>query len=456
VAQIRSKRSRLLLRLQRLVFVVLLLAIAGLSASLSVRYNLTQDWTATGRHSLSDASRQLLDQLDQPLRITAYAREEEVLRQRISTLVQRYQRHKSDIVLNFVNPDAVPDQLREMGITSDGELVIEYAGRSEHLQAHNEQALTNALHRIARSGERWLVFLAGHGERQPDTEANHHLRDWVHQVENKGISARSVNLAQTGAIPDNTSALVIADPRTELLPGEIKLIIDYVNGGGNLLWMTEPDSSQQLLPLAELLGVEFLPGIIIDPTARQLGITHPAVVVVTRYGLHDVTSGFEYVSLLPQVRPLLLVEDSGWNGAILMESSTQSWSETGALKDSVRFDEDADLPGPLAIGIALSREVEPTAEQAEPKNQRVVVLGDADFLSNAYVGNSGNLELGMRIINWLVADDAFIDVPVRTATDQQLELSSAAGMIIGFGFLFVLPLALVVTGITLWWRRRRA
>ena len=57
-------------------------------------------------------------------------------------------------------------KIRELGITQDGELRIKYLGRTEKVQSINEQAITNAFQRLMRSGERWVVFLEGHGERR--------------------------------------------------------------------------------------------------------------------------------------------------------------------------------------------------------------------------------------------------------------------------------------------------
>ena len=92
--------------------------------------------------------------------------------------------------------------------------------------------------------------------------------------------------------------------------------------------------------------------------------------------------------------------------------------------------------------------------EAESGEQRVIVIGDNDFLSNAYLGNGGNVELGLNLFNWLNHDDQFISITARTASDVNLELSKPAQLVIGFGFLVVLPLLLLGTGFTIWWRRR--
>jgi ABC-type uncharacterized transport system involved in gliding motility auxiliary subunit len=95
------------------------------------------------------------------------------------------------------------------------------------------------------------------------------------------------------------------------------------------------------------------------------------------------------------------------------------------------------------------------SEQASSPTQRVAVIGDADFISNAYLGNGANLDLGNRLVNWLSHDDALIRIPPRTAPDTQLTLTPTLSLAIGLGFLAVIPLGLLAAGGTIWWRRRK-
>ena len=83
------------------------------------------------------------------------------------------------------------------------------------------------------------------------------------------------------------------------------------------------------------------------------------------------------------------------------------------------------------------------------------MVGDGDFLSNTYVGNGGNLNLGLNMVNWLARDDQFISIPAKAASDLDLHLSATAQAMIAFGFLLVIPLLLAGTGTLVWLRRRK-
>lgn len=448
-----TRVTRFQSRLSSWCFAALFLLLVALLAWLSTRHPLEFDWTRSGRHTLSPASQEVLKRFDGPINVTAYAREDPVLRDAIRAFVGRYQRARSGITLEFVNPDLVPDEVRKLGISMDGELVIRHGARSEQVKSINEESFTNALQRLAHDKERWLTFLEGHGERKPFGAANHDLGEWVKHLSERGYRAQPLNPGEAHAIPDNTSVLILAGPQLDLLPGEVELIHDYLNRGGNLLWLTDPGSLRGLEPLAADLGIRFLPGVVVDVAGRLLGINDPGIALVTPslYGAHAITRGLEFSTLYPHVAALTAEEAGEWQATTLLETGNHTWLESGELSGNARYDDGSELRGPLTIGIALER---PSPADRD-RLQRAVVIGDGDFLANAYLHNAGNLELGTRLVHWLASEDELITIPPKVAPDSVLELSPLEAGIIGFGFLFVLPALLFGTGLALAWRRRR-
>ncbi len=453
-----NRRFRRRVRLQNTATVILFLVVIGLLAWLSTRYHWQTDWTASGRNTLSIASVELLQQLDSPVRIDAFARNNELtpVRKAIAELIGRYQHHKPDIELRFINPDSAPDQVRDAGIMVDGELILHYQGRKEHVQQPGEQQITNALQRLLRSTGHRIVFVTGHGERSPSSRQAQDLGAWAQQLQNKGLAVETVNLADVAAIPENSTVLVIASPGSNYLPGEIKLLQNYIEQGGNLLWLAEPDQLFGLEPLADQLGILFRPGTIVDPTGQTLGLDNAAFAVVAAYPRHAVTANFNNITIFPIARALDLESLEGWQATPLLETVARSWLETGSLvSGTVQFDQGEDLGGPLTIGYALNRPLPDEVAEERGTEQRIMVIGDGDFLSNGFLGSAGNLDLAMNIINWLSRDEALISIPVRVVGDARLELSPLAGKVIGLGFLVVIPLFLVISGTTIWWRRKR-
>jgi len=156
------------------------------------------------------------------------------------------------------------------------------------------------------------------------------------------------------------------------------------------------------------------------------------------------------LTLFPTATSVDVDKNAGWQEDDFLRSLPRSWLETGDLHKPVGFDpKQGDKPGPLTLGVALTRETK------DGHMQRVVITGDGDFLSDAIVANSGNMDLGLDIMNWVAHDDAYIDINPRPAPDLVLSLTPLAQGVIGVGFLFVLPLFLFGTGLLVWIRRRR-
>jgi ABC-type uncharacterized transport system involved in gliding motility auxiliary subunit len=206
--------------------------------------------------------------------------------------------------------------------------------------------------------------------------------------------------------------------------------------------------------LATLLGITILPGVIVDADTPRLGISHPAFIPIVDYGPHPITAPLRSPALLPQAVALAVQPSANWQAAVLLESQSSSWTETGSLEGQLQFDPDStERSGPLIVGVALFR-----PRHVAPRGvaqQRVVVMGDSDFLSNTYLGNGANLELGLNTLNWLVLDEALMMIPPRTVPDPSLNLSEGALAWLAAVFLVILPAGLMASGWLIWFYRRR-
>lgn len=440
-----NKRTRWYLRLQNAIFVLLVLALLGTIAWLGEQYNVEFDWTANQRNSLTKESAALLQTLEEPLQIVAYVSEDPVLRGALANLVGRYQREKSDVTLQFINPDLAPEQARAAGVRFDGTLVVHYQGRREQVSNVNEAGLSQAIARLSQAHDSWIVFMTGHGERAIDGRANFDLGLLGAELAQQGFKVQPLNLA-SAPIPDNTQALVVAGPRTEWLPAEVEAVRKFVGGGGNLLWLADPEGTAPLPDLSELLGVEIKSGLVIDATTQMMGVADPAVAIVAEYPAIEPVAGFNLVTLYPRAAALGH-SGSDWKVRPILRTTNNSWRETGSLQGGVQPDPE-DEKGPLTIGYALER-------GGEENHQRAIVVGDGDFASNAFIGNQGNMDLASNLFKWLARRDTLLNINIKQAPDSTLNLGRIEQIVIGFGFLLLVPLILLAIGILVFVRRRR-
>lgn len=445
-------------RLGNLIHALLLMAAALMLGFLSTRHGFVQDWSRTQRASLGPASTELLHSLKGPVEIVSYARPQGELRKTIGDFITRYSRVKPDVSLKFIDPDADPNAMRTAGVEINGEMDIRHNGRSERLRSLSETDLSSALLRLSRAHESLVGFLEGEGERKPDGIANADLGQFGATLKQRGIRVVNVALASLPKVPDNLDLLVIANPRVALDAASAGKIDEYLQRGGNLLWLLEAGEVNGLDRLAHALSIRVLDGIVVDGAGQALGIEDPSMVALSAYPDHPIVKGLDLSTLLPQPVAIAQITPPDWKITSFLQSSAQSWTETGHIPQAgeaagtVRFDGDAgEFPGPLDLGLALSR-LSPSPAKSE---QRAVVIGDGDFISNSFIGNGGNRDLGTRIFDWLLADDALITISEPVAMDRMISLSGSALTVLSFGFLLGVPLLLIASGLLIWRRRRR-
>lgn len=452
--------------LRNLLFVVVLISVAAGLSYLANRYHVQRDVTYNTINSLEPGSIEVLKQLDGPVTITVYATEQDArlgdIRKIIRNFLSLYQRYKSDIELVFVDPSNDEEKARAAQIRFNGEMVVEYAGRSEHLTKINEPILTGTLLRLAHTREQVVMYLDGHGERKLDGIANHDLGSpFGAKLKQNGFQLGSLNLALAQEVPGNVSVLVITQPQLKLMPGEVDKLLRYIDRGGNLLWLIDAEPLRGLERLAEKLELQLPPGIVIDPAAAgmnapstwSLGATYPP---------HAITRNFNLITAFPFARPLIWNENTtdssgspmdpnqskDWQRNVLVEVAARGWVSRKKPGEKPRFDKQHDIPGPAVIAMALQRHI-------NDRDQRIVVVGNGAFLANSYAGNGGNVDLGVNMVNWLASEEHLITLQPRAAKDSNLVLSKTQLGLISGTFLLGLPLLLIGVGIFIWRKRRR-
>ena len=178
-------------------------------------------------------------------------------------------------------------------------------------------------------------------------------------------------LNSASEVPANTSVLIVASPQVDLQPAEVQKIKQYLQKGGNLLWLIDTDPLHGLQPVAETLGLTLGPGTVVDPDAARFNAS-PTMAMAASYGRHAITDNFRLNTVFPFARQIGINEKGGegnWKVARLIDVAARGWVETGKLDGSIQFDKARDVPGPVNIAVALERTV-------SDRQQRVVVVGN--------------------------------------------------------------------------------
>lgn len=458
-----NRKLRFQLLVQNGFFVVLFLMLIVLLGYLASQYHVAKDITQANRNILTQGSVNVLKQMKEPVNITVFATKDDAsggdnFRKGMIDFVARYQREKKNVNLKFINPSIEPKLAQDAGVKEDGEVVVEYNKRVEHIiPPIAEQEMTNLLVRLSRTNQQAVMYLDGHGERNLLGVKNHDLGEFGKQLEKKGFKFANPDLTIAQAVPSNGAMLVIASPQVDVSDVEAKKIKAYLESGGNLLWLLDDDNLHGLKDVADYLGMTVSPGIAMDMASAQYG-ADARVSFASLYGEHAITTNFMLRTLFPEAHQVTAVgtDDNGWKVSNLIEVAPNGWLMSGKLAKDAKpvFNEKTDKKGPINIGVALERIY-------GKKGQRVVVMGNGNFLSNTFITNGGNLDLGINMVNWLAGDDKLITIQPMPLKDINVTIPDTdSGRLVAWsvfhGFQYFIPLAMMIAGFFFWWKRRKA
>jgi ABC-type uncharacterized transport system involved in gliding motility auxiliary subunit len=192
--------------------------------------------------------------------------------------------------------------------------------------------------------------------------------------------------------------------------------------------------------------------VVVDATGmgRLLGMG-PAAPLVTNYENHPITERMRAMTFFPLTRSVEPMDPpvQGITTEKLLQSNERSWGETDMKNSEAKMDEGKDLKGPVTLALAISKEAE------GQKKSRLVIYGDSDFASNLYYGQAGNGNLFTNTVNWLARDENFISIKQKSPDDRRLEMTEAQGRLVSYVMVLLLPVSILITGISVWMKRRK-
>jgi ABC-type uncharacterized transport system involved in gliding motility auxiliary subunit len=441
----------------------------------SVRQNKRWDLTANQQFSLAEQSTKLLQGLTAPVKFLVF--EQATGFDRFRSRLAAYEYASKQVSVEYIDADKYPVRAKEYEIQTYGTVVVEYMGRKERVTTDAEQDLTNALIKVLNPTKKKVYFLAGHGEKDtasPASErAGYNAIAGALKLDNYEFD--KLVLAQTNEVPADATILVLAGPRTDLLESEVSLLEGYLARSGKLMVLLDPPDdlkgtnlTPRLTTLLAAWGIKATDTVVVDLSGR----TNVATVAVAAppYPTHPITDRFDLLTVFPLARGLSAeaVAGEGRTAQPFLQTSQRSWAEATMSQletpDQLKPDEkNGDLMGPVTIGMAVAVPSKPSApaaadaaktDQPPAPETRVVVIGDSDFASNAYLGGEGNRDLFMNVLSWLSQQENLISIRPREPADRRLTLTASqiTGM---FALSIVLvPGAILGAGIYSWWRRR--
>lgn len=451
-----NKKHLIQLWIQDSSFVILLLLMFAFITYCAYQYDYFQDVTHNKYNTTSDDSIAILNRMKAPINIKAFVTDDHAYRDNIRHFINKYRRTKSNIELTFINPATESTIAQEFSAKVNGELVVEYQNRTEHiLPPYQEEDFTNLLMHLAKSGQKHILVLDANDERDFSGKRSHDMGLFGQEIISKGYTLSTGTLPEKITSSNDLPLLVIAGTQNNAT-SQAEKIKHYIDAGANLIWLIDNGNLGELSEVANHLGLVVSAGVVIDSALAKFG-GNPTATYAAQYGDHPATKQFKVRTLFPEARQVKAygTYQNGWKVQDLVHVAPNGWLENSSFtsankKTPPTFNPKEDVAGPINIALAMERTY-------EDKGQRIVIVGNVDFLSNQFIKQGGNLELGLNMIHWLTGDNIYLKIPPKTTKDAYLNINADSHYKIVFMFFqILLPLIILTLGMTHWWLRRKA
>lgn len=479
-----------------LLMVTVFLSVLGIVNFLFNRHYARVDFSEGGAYSLSPQTIAVLENLKSDIKISGFYKDRSNSQIQARDIFENYRYYSPKLLYEFIDPDKNPSVARSYGISEYDTVVVEAlqgnasAAREERksirqqpasdevirsaldppsfeigknnptvmVQTLNEQELTGAIVRVSRPTKKVVYFVEGHGERgieDPDRSGYSQVKS---ALEGQGFVAKKLLLISEPHIPSDAAVLIIPGPKKPYLAKEVRALEDYLKRGGQLFVLIDPKMESGLEGLLKEYGVLVQNDIILDPFSRLFGASFDIPIVNPgMYLVHDLTEGFNLPTFYPVARSVLANPDKEatltFEGVI--RTGPNSWATTRIEELQQGFNPDEDSKGPITIGaVVVFKEDAPNLSEAE-KKVRLVIFGDSDFATNSYFSAAGNGDLFQNVVSWLAQEEDLISIRPKEGSTTTLMLTAQQGSFLFFFPVVILPTIILLSGLSIWRRRRR-
>ncbi|WP_415910356.1 GldG family protein [Oleiharenicola sp. Vm1] len=445
------------------------------------------DLTQSRRYSLSAETRSYLDRLEKPVRIYVTFRDEkddEELAQAYTDLrgllreyvyATRNNDERRQIAVDFVDVYQNPKQAQALGIEQPNVVVVTSGERrrlvtiDELYRIKNkktreafrgEATLTAAILDVTAAERKKIYFVQGHGEAQPDDVSERGLSQLRDALRQRNFDLAALDLTRDRRIPDDAALLLIVGPTDRFQRFEEELLRDYLQTrAGRIVLMLNPGKQHGLDILLFDWGIIAYDDVIYDPSAAASA--ESGEILINHYTPHPITQTlinnqvYVLIGLARTVAadPGAPVED-GIKVQTLAATSESAWGERGyRLPGPRQYTPGQDLHGNLGI-LTISERLKPANLPLSVPGGRLAVFGTSDLITNNRIVTLGNLTLFLATVNWAAERDVDLNIPARPIERFQLALSQEELARLRLGLLLVVPGAVALLGLIVYWTRR--
>ena len=394
-------------------------------------------------------------------------------------LAKQYNKANEKITAEAVNVTERPDLAKKYGITGNESIsviIVECGDKSKVISQDDlysydmesgtsvsvvEERLTSAIKTVTTDELPKVYFLAGYS----DFSLQNGMQVLGAFLANNQNEIDEIDVLTTGSIPDDCKTLVIPSPSKDFEEATANNIINYINNGGNILWLnTAIVENTELSNVNKVLatyGVKpFKVGVIVETDSKKTAKGMPTI-FLPEIEYSDMTSKiYKSASVIlrnaTKVRTVTDEELEKMNvtKSVLLHTSEDAFFKTD-LTDTALEPTDKDSKGEMVVGAQLDKKI------SDDKTSTMVIFGENLFVSDYSILENqqsaiyirDNKDLILNVVAKLT--DREEEITVRKGTGSITYTATEAENRIIFSVIIAIPAVIIVAGIIVWSKRKK-
>ncbi len=448
------------------IVIVLLIVINLVASAIPARWDLTAD----KKYTLSEQTLKILDRIDKDI-VIYNVRESgqenpmtDYFQYDIETLLNRYKANSAHIRVDEIDPIRDPGTAQKYSTEEQnlmvGSIVVEHGDKHRVISPYDmldvnnynlviEQRLTSAISFVMGEDSPVVYTLTGHHESELPTSISYAM-----DLENFEI--KELNLAVSEGVPEDAAILIINSPKTDLLDEEVDYITEYLENEGRAFITIDPltEELENFEKVFNSYGITVQNAFIIEGQNDRYVLGNP-LYIVPEYKDHDITTpliGGRDLFYVPFVQGIEILDTKKRSTLIepLMVTSGKAFARPTTMEGTSIEKQDGDIEGPFNVAVAITNEDYHMVDNTS-KITKLVVIGNSQF-QNTKLGSATNLVLNS--LNWLHERKENIAVRPKSLIITPLNINENQKRAYGTVTIVIMPLALLVSGLVMWLRRR--
>ena len=447
------------------------------------KLNLTPiDLTEDKLFTLTEESKEEVKNIDKDINIyfVGYSEDDSTL-----DLAKQYTKANEKIKVEAVTATDRPDLVEKYGIETDSEGIIVESGSQYKVLASNdlytydsttyesinvaEEKLTAAIKSVAVEELPKVYFLSGYSSftlANGMQYLNMYLQNEVNEV-------KTLDILSQGKVPDDCNTLVIASPEKDFDDVATNAITDYINKGGNILWLNAAIAQKQELSnvnkILAMYGVKpFEVGVIRETDSSKMVSNSPDLIMPEiQYAdatnkLYD-SEGVIFINATKiNVASDEELENLNITKTELIKTSEKAYFRTN-FENSANSVQQGEEQASFLVGAQLDKKISEANEETGEKEikSQLIIYGENLFVSDyqltqttqtPMVAYRQNKDLVLNSIAYL--SDREEDITVRKSTGAITYTATEQENKIILAVITAVPLIIIAVGIFVWIKRK--